>query len=100
MMFWGQGPWTVDIEIAQKWSIGTPSQNLKIFQILRFLTKYHGLKLMKMTKIYDFWKNFVIEKFENWMDFDQNSLTVTHETAKYDKKIQNFHRKFYDVADP
>ena len=34
------------------------------------------------------------------MDFDQNSLTVTHETGKYDKKIQNFHRKFYDVADP
>ena len=54
LMFWGQGPWTVDIEIAQKWSIGTPSQKLGIFQILRFLTKYHGLKLMKMTKIYDF----------------------------------------------
>ena len=33
LMFWGQGPWTVDIEIAQKWSIGTPLQKLKIFQI-------------------------------------------------------------------
>ena len=32
-------------------------------------------------------KNFVFEKFENWMGFDQNSLTITHETAKYDEKI-------------
>ena len=31
-----------------------------------------------------------IEKFENWMAFDQNPLTITHETAKYEKKNKKF----------
>ena len=26
------------------------------------------------------------ERCENWVAFDQNPLTITHETAKYDKK--------------
>ena len=56
-------------------------------------------KTMKMTKNYDFWKNFFLEKFENWMAFDQNSLTITHETAKHDEKIEIFYRKPYDVAE-
>ena len=46
-----------------------------------------------------FEKKIFFEKFENWMG-DQNSLTITHKTAKYDEKIYNFHRNFYDVADP
>ena len=41
-----------------------------------------------------------IEKFENWMAFDQNPLTITHETAKYEEKIKIFHRKLYDIAEP
>ena len=53
-----------------------------------------------MTKIYDFWKKIVFEKFENWMAFDQNLLTITPETAKYDETIESFHRKHYVVAEP
>ena len=46
-----------------------------------------------------FEKNFFFEKFENWMAFDQNSLTTTHERAKHNEKIKSFHRKPYDVAE-
>ena len=31
-------------------------------------------------------KKNIFEKFENWMAFDQNLLTITPETAKYDEK--------------
>ena len=41
-----------------------------------------------------------LEKFENYMAFDQNPLTITHETAKYEEKIKIFHRKLYDIAEP
>ena len=34
------------------------------------------------------------------MAFDQNSLTISHENAKYDEKIDSFRRKFHDVAEP
>ena len=34
------------------------------------------------------------------MAFDQNSLTITHETAKYDEKIEGSHRKLYDDPKP
>ena len=44
-------------------------------------------------------KTFVFEKFENWMGFDQNLLTITHETAKHDEKIESFPLKPYDVAE-
>ena len=54
---------------------------------------------MKMTKNYDFCKKLFFEKFENWMALDQNSLTITHETANMMKKIESFHRKPYDVAE-
>ncbi len=40
-----------------------------------------------------FEKNFFFEKFENWMAFDQNSLTITHETAKHDEKNRKFSQK-------
>ena len=46
-----------------------------------------------------FEKNFFFEKFENWMAFDQNSLTITHEQQNMMKKIESFHRKPYDVAE-
>ena len=34
------------------------------------------------------------------MAFDQNSLTITDETAKFDVKMESFDRKLYDVAEP
>ena len=34
------------------------------------------------------------------MAFDQNSWTITHETAKYGEKIESFGRNFYGVAKP
>ena len=40
-----------------------------------------------------FEKNFFFEKFENWMAFGQNSLTITHEKAKH-----NQNRKFSQKA--
>ena len=49
-----------------------------------------------------FEKNFffdMFEKYENSMAFDQKSLTITHETAKNDEKIERFHRKPYDVPE-
>ena len=33
-----------------------------------------------------FEKKNIFEKFENWMAFDQNLLTITSETAKYDDR--------------
>ena len=38
-------------------------------------------------------KKNVFEKFENWMAFDQNSLTITHETEKHDEKNRKFSQK-------
>ena len=35
----------------------------------------------------------IFEKFENWMAFDQNLLTITPETAKYDEKNIKFSQK-------
>ena len=40
-----------------------------------------------------FEKNFFFEIFENWMAFDPNSLTITHETAKHGKKNRKFSQK-------
>ena len=40
-----------------------------------------------------FQKNLFFEKFENWIAFDQNSLTITHETAKHDGKNRKFSQK-------
>ena len=37
-------------------------------------------------------KKIFFEKFENWM-VDQNSLTITYETAKHDEKNRKFSQK-------
>ena len=34
------------------------------------------------------------------MAFDQNSLTITHETAQYDEKIEGSRRKLYFDTKP
>ena len=45
-------------------------------------------------------KNLLFEKIWKLMAFDQNSFTITHETEKYDEKIESFYRKLYDIAEP
>ena len=49
LMIFGPKAWTVDNENDQKWSIGTPSQNLEFFKFDDFWPKS-----IKMTKHYNF----------------------------------------------
>ena len=95
-MIFGQNP----MKMTKNGQLGPPPKNWEF-------SKFDGFDQKPWTTAHEndqnLWflkKNFVFEKFENWMGFDQNSLTITHETAKYDKKIEIFHRKPYDVAEP
>ena len=57
-MYKSDGFWSKRMDCRQwpKMVYWSPPQKLKIFQVLLFLTKKHGLQFMKLTKIYVFEK--------------------------------------------
>ena len=88
--------WRFLVKTQWKWpKMGNwdPHPKIENFPNLMVLTKNHGLQLMKMTKIYDFWKKklfWKIWKLDGWPKFiDYNSWNskIGRKNIKFSQKV-------------